>query len=103
MTPAERQLARQLLRLEVHQRIDAQRNALLHACVVLCVCLLAVGAYRSAWVPLLAAVLVILGARVRKDRVLPAPAEAGVDGGGERRGEHPRRLPVNSSERESAR
>lgn len=102
MIPSVRELTRRALRRELHARIDAQRNAILHACVVLCVCLLAVGAYRSAWVPLLVAVLVILGARVRKDRVLPAWPEAGVDGG-ERRGEHPRKLPVNSRSAEADR
>jgi hypothetical protein len=94
-----RSRARRALRRAIHRRIDSQRDALLHACVVLVVCLLSVGAYRSAWVPLVAALVFYGVAARRKKMVLPAEGD-GVDGGGFR-GEHHRNLSVNSDGREA--
>ncbi|MBL8684400.1 MAG: hypothetical protein JNK05_34825 [Myxococcales bacterium] len=82
-------IARAIVR-DLHDRIDTQSGVLLHACFVSVVCLLSVGAYRSAWVPLLVAVLVALGAKVRKDRAL-------------RYLEHPSKVTKPADEREGGR
>ena len=94
---------RRIVRAELVRRTEATRNTLVFAASVIAAVLALVGAWRAVPVPVLVAIAVSVAAHMRTQRLLPAPAEDCVDGGGGGRGEHSHKVTESAGHRESAR